>query len=151
MTGEASTAIRAATAADLDVVAEIERRSFPVPWSREIFAAELARPGAHIDVLTDAAGAVRAFSNYWVAADEIHLLKIATHPEWRRLGHGRALLLHLLARARAWRAAVVVLEVRRSNQAAQELYVREGFQVIGVRPAYYADDGEDAVAMQRRL
>jgi ribosomal-protein-alanine N-acetyltransferase len=61
------------------------------------------------------------------------------------------LLLHLVAQARAWRAVAIVLDVRRSNLAAQALYAREQFQVIGVRPAYYADDGEDAVVMQLRF
>jgi [ribosomal protein S18]-alanine N-acetyltransferase len=37
--------------------------------------------------------------------------------------------------------------VRPSNDAAQTLYRSFGFDVVGRRPAYYTDDGEDALIM----
>src|ERR1700710_401479 len=71
--------------ADIDAVMEIERLSFPLPWSREAIVEELARAWARIDVVRDAVtSAIAAFANYWLVADELHILNIATHPESRR-------------------------------------------------------------------
>ena len=44
-----------------------------------------------------------------------------------------------------------MLEVRKSNLAAQKLYESVGFLTTGVRWGYYSDDGEDALAMTLEL
>jgi ribosomal-protein-alanine N-acetyltransferase len=46
---------------------------------------------------------------------------------------------------------VVLLEVRVSNQAAASLYRSFGFREVGIRPRYYADNGEDALLMDLEL
>jgi ribosomal-protein-alanine N-acetyltransferase len=46
---------------------------------------------------------------------------------------------------------IAALEVRRSNREARRLYRLFGFQEIGVRKMYYAEEGEDAIVMQKRL
>src|SRR5688500_17491791 len=82
--------------ADLDTVMEIEQASFRLPWSRQVFLEELGRPWAFLDVVRSASaaghGSVLAFCNYWRVADEIHILKVATHPDARRMGFGTRLL-----------------------------------------------------------
>jgi ribosomal-protein-alanine N-acetyltransferase len=88
-----------------------------------------------------------AFGNYWLVADEVHLLNIATHPQARRAGHASRLLAHIVALGRRRGCRLVTLEVRRSNAAAQRLYRRFGFRPVGVRPNYYAEDQEDAIVM----
>jgi len=133
---------------DLDRVVEIEVASSPSPWSRHVFADELARDFAHVVVVRELEGGPPlAFLNFWSVADEIHILNVATHPSHRCQGHASALLAHAVARARRTHARVLTLEVRRSNQGAQSLYRRFGFRVIGVRAAYYADNQEDALVM----
>lgn len=137
---------------DLDEVMEIEERSFRSPWSRPVFIEELARPWAFLDVVRASGdGRVRAFCNYWRVADEVHLLKVATHPDARGLGLGARLLDHICAFGRANDCRLITLEVRRSNETAQRLYRRFGFQSVGIRPNYYADDNEDAIVMMRDL
>jgi ribosomal-protein-alanine N-acetyltransferase len=111
-----------------------------------VFADELARTWARVDVAR-AAGVVVGFVDYWLVADEIHLLAIATHPDHRRRGIAGRLLDHLLDVARASRAVLVTLEVRKTNAPAIALYERRGFLRVGVRPAYYQEDGEDALVM----
>src|SRR4051812_7177144 len=82
---------------DIDAVLEVERLSFSAPWSREAVNEELARAWARIDVVRDAAdGAVVAFANYWLVADELHILNIATHPRARRQGYATRLLAHMI-------------------------------------------------------
>lgn len=127
---------------------EIERLSFATPWVRQAFTDEMARPWAHLELLWDhASGRAVGFCNYWLVADELHILNIAVHPDFRKQGHALALAHHILAAAHEAKARVVMLEVRVSNVAARSLYRKLGFREVGTRPKYYADNGEDAVLM----
>jgi len=147
--------IAPATLADLDALDDIERHSFARPWPRATFEAELARDVARLDVAR--APGVIGFCNYWIvpdphgAAGEVHILAIATHPDHRRAGVGAALLHHALGAARAQRAGLATLEVRRGNQPAIALYERAGFRTVHVRKQYYQDNGEDALVMLTAL
>ncbi len=137
---------------DLDAVEEIERLSFPAPWTRQAFAEELVRPWARLEVLRHVrSGRAIAFSSYWMVADELHILNVAVHPSERRRGHAARLLGHLLAEAERAQVRVLSLEVRISNHAAVALYRKLGFREVGVRPRYYADNGEDALLMDLEL
>ena len=78
-------------------------------------------------------------------AIDIH--NIAVHVDYRRRGVARLLLRKVLGEARIQSAVRVMLEVRKSNLAAQKLYQSVGFLTTGVRRGYYSDDGEDALAM----
>ena len=133
--------------ADLDQVMAIERESFRSPDSAKVFLEEMARDWAHVDVVRDPEQRVVAFSNYWVVADEVHLLNLATHPGERRSGHASRLLAHIIDVGRDGKCRFVTLEVRRSNAAALRLYRRFGFRPVGIRPNYYTEDQEDAIVM----
>jgi ribosomal-protein-alanine N-acetyltransferase len=134
--------------ADFEAVLDIERLSFRTPWTREAFAEELRRSWARVEVLrASATGRVLAFCDYWLVADELHILNIATHPEARRRGHAARLLGNILEKARLASFRLVTLEVRKSNLAAQALYAGFGFKVIGTRVRYYEDNDEDAIVM----
>jgi len=137
-------------AEDLDAVDEIERHSFKNPWPAKVFAEELERDWARVDVARER-GRLVGFVDYWLVHDEIHLLAIATHPDVRRRGIGGLLLEHLLALGRARGSALVTLEVRRSNRPAIAMYERAGFAIVGVRPRYYSEDSEDALVMTLQL
>jgi ribosomal-protein-alanine N-acetyltransferase len=133
---------------EIEAVMEIERLSFRAPWSREVLLEELTRDWARVDVVRDGgSGEVAAFANYWLVADELHILNIATHPQQRRLGHATRLLAHMIEVARQVPCRCMTLEVRRSNAGAQRLYRRFAFRPVGVRPNYYAEDQEDAIVM----
>lgn len=139
-------AIEPMTLADLDEVDAIEQHSFKNPWPAQVFRDELTREWARVEVARDGATLV-GFINYWLVKDEVHLLAIASHPDHRRTGVGRALLAHLMALAAARASSIVTLEVRRSNTAAITLYEAFGFVTVGVRRGYYAEDNEDALVM----
>jgi ribosomal-protein-alanine N-acetyltransferase len=132
------------------------------PAEREAVQALAAEAASPFDVGAELA---RAFARIWVAAagerldgfllawdvaDEVHLLDLVVARPARRAGVGFALVEALLAHARERGARLVLLEVRRSNAAAQALYRKAGFATDGERPAYYAD-GEDAILMQKTL
>ncbi len=139
-----------ATPGDLDAIDEIERASFPAPWPRETFAAELDRDWAHVDVAR-ASGRIVAFCNYWLVTTELHVLAIATDPNERGKGFAGALLAHVLASGVQAGCTLATLEVRRSNTAAIALYERAGFKTVHVRARYYHDDNEDALVMLAEL
>ena len=141
-------AIEPMRVADLDAVIEIERAAFPTASTAQVLLEEMARDWAFVDVVRDVTRRrVVAFGNYWVVADEVHVLNLATHPEERRTGHASRLLAHIIALGRARKCRVVTLEVRRSNAEANRLYRRFGFRAVGVRHGYYSEDQEDAIVM----
>ncbi len=109
---------------------------------------ELARPWARLWVARAKQGGPNtvAFLLAWHVADELHVLDVATHPELRRRGYGRALMQQALAYAREHAIRHVLLEVRRSNTPAIRLYRDCAFFAMGIRKRYY-QDGEDAVEM----
>lgn len=136
---------------DLEAVAAIEARSFPTPWPVDGYRRELtANERAHYYVLTrEAAGKrpVVGFAGHWMVAGEAHVSIIAVDPAWRGKSLGKLLLLNLLLVALEQGATLAMLEVRHRNRVAQGLYREYGFDVVGRRPGYYKDTGEDAVLM----
>ena len=141
-------------AGDLDRVVAIERDGFRNPWSRDLLARELTH--AWSTTLLATAGepggeGILGFIVFWLVHDELHVLNIATALEARRGGVGRALMLEAHEAGRARGARLATLEVRRSNTPAIELYRSLGYRQVGVRPNYYADEGEDAIVMDLDL
>jgi [ribosomal protein S18]-alanine N-acetyltransferase len=111
---------------------------------------ELGRKWSLSWVAREEGEGVVAFLLSWHVADELHVLNITTRDDRRRRGIGRALLDTAVAYARENAVSHVLLEVRRSNEAALGLYCSTGFVPERVRPRYYPDD-EDAVEMMLRL
>jgi ribosomal-protein-alanine N-acetyltransferase len=142
----AAVEIRRLTYADLPQVVAIERRAFTTPWSLAMFVLELSKPSGvclAAVVETELAGYLvcSRYDTVW------HVMNIAVDPDRRRRGIATALISALLERIGD--DAQVTLEVRRSNTGALALYERFGFRSAGLRPRYYADNGEDAVIMWR--
>jgi len=140
-----------ARARDLDEIMELERLCFASPWSRQVFVEELQQDFSWIMTLRHAESRrMLGFINYWIVHDEIHVLNVATHPEWRRRGLGQLLMQHAIEVGTGRSAQLVTLEVRRSNAAAHTMYLKLGFVVVGVREGYY-ENGEDALIMTLEL
>ncbi len=95
----------------------------------------------------DESGALVGYTLFWHVVDEVHLLNVAVAVSARRQGLGRALMLDLVAYARAHGIVRILLEVRASNAPALALYESMGFTRFNVRPRYYSD-GEDAIELQ---
>jgi ribosomal-protein-alanine N-acetyltransferase len=83
----------------------------------------------------------------WMLIDEMHIATIATHPDYRRQGIGSKLLLYTLLKSIDEGAKSSFLEVRESNLAAQEMYLKFGYERMGRRKRYYRDNDEDAILM----
>ncbi|MBI5966755.1 MAG: ribosomal protein S18-alanine N-acetyltransferase [Deltaproteobacteria bacterium] len=144
--------IRGMTERDLDEVMQIERMSFPTPWSRRLFERELLMPYAQAFVAVEfPPGKVLGYLCFWLVARETHILNLAVHPERRRRGIASRLLRFAVDYSREKGTEEIILEVRRSNYKAISLYQNFQFQPQGIRPRYYSDSGEDAVIMGLRL
>jgi ribosomal-protein-alanine N-acetyltransferase len=136
---------------DLDAVCEIERRTFPLPWTREQFRDLLAHPAGLGWIAAPADSRVVGYAVGWVAADDAELADLAVAEEQRNGGIG-ALLVRAFAREAGVRGARrLYLEVRVSNEGAQRFYERLGFDVVGRRRAYYRNPKEDGLAMAADL
>lgn len=87
------------------------------------------------------------FAGFWIMLDEAHVIAIAVRRPYLRQGIGQGLLLSVIDMASKLHSRMITLEVRESNLAAQEMYHKFGFVVVGKRPRYYSDNQEDAVLM----
>jgi len=94
---------------------------------------------------------VVAYGGLWHLYDEAHISTIASHPDYRRKGYGEIALVGMIQRAITLQAAYVALEVRVTNLNAQTLYTKHGFQISGIKPRYYSDNGENAYDMRLPL
>jgi ribosomal-protein-alanine N-acetyltransferase len=137
-------------AADVVAVTRLEALSNPHPWEHRQFSDELANPQARLWVMERDA-AVAGHLCTWVVLDEWHILNVATHPNHRRHGVARALLLEGATRAMTEGCLSALLEVRAGNDGALALYARLGFSRVGLRKGYYAPNREDAVLMTAPL
>jgi ribosomal-protein-alanine N-acetyltransferase len=139
---------------DLDRIVAIERQGFLHPWSRELLARELSHAWSHVLVAAEDGpgdGELVGYVVFWLVHDEVHVLNLGIAVEARRRGIGRALMEEAHGRGRERGAVLSTLEVRRSNAPALALYRGLGYRQVGIRPNYYAEEGEDAIVMVREL
>ena len=133
---------------DLNSIEEIERSSYPTPWSRSMFAGELAKPSSiclgAIDLETNELVGYLIISRY---VDAWHVMNVAVADPYRRSGIATGLMERLFEETASDGRRGYTLEVRVSNEAAIHLYERLGFKARGVRRGYYTDNREDALIM----
>ena len=132
---------------DVDAVAAIEQATFARPWSRESFRQELTRNAAARYLVAEENGEVLGYAGAWVILDESHITNIAVREDARGRGLGRKLTAELLRILSNLGAGYATLEVRVSNERAQNLYKSLGFVSVGKRKRYYEDNDEDAFLM----
>ena len=141
--------LRRLDAHDLDLVEAIERESYPTPWSRSMFDAELRKPsslalGAFTkdDVLVG-----YAFVSRYV--DAWHVMNVAVANAFRRRGIASALLERLVRGHRYRSATRIHTRGTGIERGAIRLYEQLGFEARGIRRGYYTDNREDALIMWR--
>jgi|ERR1043165_1025649 ribosomal-protein-alanine N-acetyltransferase len=141
--------IRVALAGDVDDICAIEDRAFPNAWRREFFESELRGSGRYNLVARKHGRVVGYLFSMWFF-DEMHVNKIAVDERERRQGIALSLMGECLRFAKANRIKTISLEVRKSNDGAQEFYRFLDFTASYTRPRYYPD-GEAAVVMVRTI
>jgi ribosomal-protein-alanine N-acetyltransferase len=171
--GNAKYTLRYMRMDDIPQVTEVDKLSFPLPWSPRSYAFEIAenRSGHMIVVETNtevappkglmsvlqrlggtvstqpAVPVIAGYGGFWLIDGESHISTIAVHPTFRGKKLGELLLAGMIGRSMSLGADYVVLEVRVSNQSAINLYHKYEFKVVGERKNYYRDNNEDAYLM----
>ncbi|MDV2496623.1 MAG: ribosomal protein S18-alanine N-acetyltransferase [bacterium] len=149
--GPVAVDIRPMAWGDLQEVLAIEGEVFPTPWPRSMFLHEMRYNRqativvAHLVDRRQYSGVV-GYAGFWDVAGEMHVTTLAVDPSFQRRGIAHELMDHCMDVARALGCTTASLEVRLSNEAAQQLYDSYGFVVAGRKARYY-QDGEDALIM----
>ncbi|MEW6172671.1 MAG: ribosomal protein S18-alanine N-acetyltransferase [Bacillota bacterium] len=131
----------------IDEILEIEKVSFPQPWSRETFLFEMVLNQLADYVVALHNDSLVGYGGMWLVLDEAHVTNIAVHPRYRNKGIGGQILRELIRLAAMRGLKKMTLEVRPSNSPARKLYEGFGFVQKGVRKRYYQDNNEDAIIM----
>jgi [ribosomal protein S18]-alanine N-acetyltransferase len=135
---------------DLNAIEALEQRAYPTPWSRSMFAGELAKPSSIcLGAFDSEDGTLLGYLIISRYVDAWHVMNVAVLPEQRRRGIASALLNRLFEQTADEGRRGYTLEVRVSNVGAIKLYERLGFHSRGVRRGYYTDNREDALIMWR--
>jgi ribosomal-protein-alanine N-acetyltransferase len=133
--------------AHIPEVLNIERASFPTPWSQQAFTYEILHNNFGYYVVAMDDGKVIGYGGMWLILDEAHITNIAVSPLSRGKKVGLMLMSYLMIKAVELGAVRMTLEVRPSNQVARNLYKKLGFEERGLRKNYYSDTNEDAIIM----
>jgi [ribosomal protein S18]-alanine N-acetyltransferase len=158
--GPAGTRLRPMTPADLGNVLALERELFPDdPWTAQMFTEEVVQPPtSRLYLIAEETGeeggdALAGYAGmmFVPGGTQADVLTIAVAPAHWGHGIGSALLDTMIRQARDRSCAEVFLEVREDNARARGLYLRRGFEEIGVRRGYYQPSGVDAIVMRKDL
>jgi ribosomal-protein-alanine N-acetyltransferase len=135
----------------IDDIMVVETLSFKIPWSRKSLTDDITRNELAVYFSAAVEDKIIGYAGMWKVIDEGQITNIAVHPHYRGNGVGSELLKSLIEAAKSKSITRMTLEVRKTNTAAQGLYLKYGFNVEGCRKAYYADNGEDAIIMWKNI
>ncbi len=138
------------TEADVTAIEALERACFSEPWSEKSLRESLANPRYRI-LTAKADGRLIGYVSTFLVADEMNIANVAVDSEFRRQGVGKRLMDSAVILAKQNRMTTIYLEVRKSNEAAQELYRKVGFERGGVRKNFYDHPKEDGLIMRMDL
>ena len=142
--------LRAAHPGDIRTLATAEIECFEDPWPDSYFASELFAPARFQRVMIDSNGELVAYLFAAWQYLNLHILKVATLRPFRRLGLGTELMIIAEKHAKQMAGETLILEVRFTNTAAIKLYETLGYEPMGTRCSYYADDS-NALVMTKRV
>lgn len=146
---------------DLLEVVEIEETCGLSRWGWEAYHHEIAEGRGALMLVArssqtslekpDATADIVGFIAARFTGDEVHINNVAVRHGFRLRGVGARLLGSVLKEGARMGARRAILEVRAANSAAQALYTREGFRVVGLRKGYYTEPPEDALVMSASI
>ena len=152
--GGGTVRLRAMKQADMAAIMALEEELFPEDaWTPEMFAAEFAQPPSlRLYLVAEAGNALIGYAGMmFTGGSQADVVTLAVAPVRWGEGTGTALLMALMDEAEKRGYREVLLEVRKDNARARRLYLRHGFDEIGIRRGYYQPSGVDAVVMRKVL
>ena len=136
---------------DLKKILELEKQSFPVPWTYDLFFCELTRNRYARYFILEKDNEVIGYLGLWDKGSSFHITNIAIAEKSRRKGYGEIFLKFIEKIAATYRIKKISLEVRRSNRIAQDMYIKYGYKVIRILENYYQEEKENALVMEKKL
>ena len=136
------------TDAHVAQIAQLEKQCFSDPWSENSVASELNNCLSLWLVALDGA-TVAGYIGSQSVGDEADMMNVAVHPDYRRRGIARELVMGLVAALGEKGVHSLALEVRASNAPAIALYEQLGFIQVGLRPNYYRNPKENALILKK--
>lgn len=142
------------TNCDLNEIITNLYENFGSTWNYEIFESELSNTNSSY-IVCKKNNEIIGFAGITKLYDEAHIMNISTHIKHRKLGIGTLLLQELIKIATSENLKLLTLEVRKSNVAAQNLYKKFNFEIVGIRKNYYhlkeSNQTEDAIIMSLNI
>jgi len=136
---------------DLKKVLEIEKKSFPVPWTYELFFSELTQNRHARYFVMEKNNEVIGYLGLWHKGTSFHITNIAIAEKFRRRGYGKHFLKFVERIAAIHKIKKISLEVGISNYVAQNIYRKYGYRVVRSLRNYYQEEKEDALVMEKKL
>lgn len=135
----------------LEQLYEVEQASYSDPWSRESIQSEVVDTNSRFFAFLSHRGVVLGYACMKLFCDTADIVKLTTHPDFRRLGVAGLLLDHIINYSKKLQLKKLFLEVRESNSSAISLYESFGFDRICLRKNFYQIPIESAVSMVKML
>lgn len=144
--------LRRMTEADLETVYSIEKASFSDPWAMSCFVHEVSRNRytCPLVLVVESEGreVIAGYIILWFLGDELHIANLAVRVDQQGRGWGERMVRAALYLGARWNASYALLEVRRSNNRARQLYHKLGFDLMHIRSRYYSRPLEDALVLR---
>lgn len=135
---------------DILRISEMEKECFPLePWNFKMLASSFESE-SFIGILAEDGGEIIGYGGMTIATDTADVDNVAVTEPFRHSGVGTAIIGELSRIAKGIGVKKLFLEVRVSNSAAMELYIKNGFKGAYARTRYYSD-GEDCLVMVKEF
>ena len=145
--------IRKVKKEDFEQVYQIEQTCFKDPYPRKHLEYEFFENPINIILVAEADEKIVGFIDFMVTFNSATIVQIAVLPEYRKQKIATNLLIEMencFPKDLDDVVENVTLEVRKSNEAAINLYKKDGYELI-VEKKHYYPDGEDAIYMVKRI
>ena len=144
---------RLATLEDFDAVRAIENECFKEPYSDEDLHYEFEQNPVNKIIVAEKDGKVVGFIDFLITFNSSTIMQVAVTKESRGNGIATQLLSEMeksFPKEIDDLVETITLEVRESNEAAKNLYLKNGYKIVVIKSNYYKD-GENAIYMIKRL
>lgn len=139
--------IREMLAKDIVEVGDVENLSFHTPWPEEVFYHEVIHNDHAHYYVAELDEKIIGYAGMWIVVDDAQITNIAIMPKYRGYKIGEKIFQYVCGQAIKMGSKRLSLEVRSSNEVAQNMYRKFGLVPGGIRKNYYTDNQEDAIVM----
>lgn len=144
---------RLATLNDFDDVQKIENECFIEPYSTEDLHYEFEKNPVNKIIVAEDEGKIVGFIDFLITFNSSTIMQVAVTKSYRQNGVATQLLSEMeksFPKNIDDLVETITLEVRESNEAAKNLYLKNGYKIVVIKNHYYKD-GENAIYMLKRL